>query len=574
MTKPFVFPGLSLQNKLPLLICILLLCTVVIFTYTSYEEVKKVSLSSGSERLHTLTDQISSMFVQMGERLLSSTQKTANLPPIQAYMASGGKDSLKSVQSLLAKEQQDTLIPVVQLFDVQGHKILEAGSSKMFTTITSSIFPIRTADPRFAIVGKLYKEGSEMYFPIIVSVTDGKQILGYFVKWRMLITTPAEIEALSQLMGARSAFYIGNDDGSFWTNGIVQIKAPPVDLKNLQKVISYDYDGSPLIASAKEVANTHWLILITLSQEAVTATANQFLYKMIAIGAALTVFGIFFAWLISRSITTPLQKLIVSAESVAKGNYSHRLNIKRKDELGKLANAFDTMSIKRKKYEDELRLSQEQLRQLAAHLQNIREEERLGIAREIHDVIGQLLTAIKFDVHWLRKKMKPDNDETDNKLSGTLQLLDETIHATRKISSQLRPDILNDLGLIEALRWQTNEFQNRTGISCRFSSLLQHPKMETSVSFGLYRIYQEALTNIARHANATQVDAGFEYDSINGFFVLRIADNGNGFDPEEVKEKKRLGIVGIKERVLSMNGECTFETATGKGVTIIVRVPE
>jgi nitrogen fixation/metabolism regulation signal transduction histidine kinase len=135
--------------------------------------------------------------------------------------------------------------------------------------------------------------------------------------------------------------------------------------------------GERVIGAAQQVPQTRWLVLITLSQPEVTRAAEQFLYRMAGIGVVLVVAGIFFAWLIGRSITQPLNKLTRAAEAIAKGNYDLQLRIRRRDELGKLANAFNTMTLTRKKYEEDLRFLGEQLRQLATHLQNVREKSAL-----------------------------------------------------------------------------------------------------------------------------------------------------------------------------------------------------
>ena len=573
MAKP-VFPsGLSLHKRLPLLICILLLSTVIIFSYTSYLEVKKVSVSAATERLHTLTAQISTMFEEGGTAMTTAIQKTAGQACVKAFLQSNGRDSDKAVRQLFLKEQMDTLVPLVELFSANHQKLLGSGDNKTLIAKKDSVLPATIVNTPFTQVGHIYTDSTSIYSPIVTTVSDGKLVIGYLVKWRRLTITQATIDALSQLMGAKSAFYVGNDDGRFWTNGLRTFPSPPLNLKDPQQVISFQNAfGERVIGAAQQVPQTRWLVLITLSQPEVTRAAEQFLYRMAGIGVVLVVAGIFFAWLIGRSITQPLNKLTRAAEAIAKGNYDLQLRIRRRDELGKLANAFNTMTLTRKKYEEDLRFLGEQLRQLATHLQNVREEERIGIAREIHDVIGQQLTAIKFDVHWLSRKIN-GGEEAKNKFTDTMELIDDTIQATRKISSALRPDILNDLGLVEALRWQSNEFQNRTGILCQFISFLQNQKIDTAVSFGLYRIYQEALTNVSRHSEAAAIDARLECDSGEKHIILSIADNGKGFDPEAIKSKKRLGIVGMRERILSMNGTYVLESAPGKGTTITVTVP-
>ena len=338
------FANLSIQKRLPLLICFLLLTVIVAFSYTSYLEVKNATLSAGKERLTSLTGQISSMFQQMSTFLLSDTKLSADKPSIKKYLQSGGKDSVAEAQMALDKEKIDTLIPLIELYNASKIKVLGSGNKPGIDINRDSILPATAADPGFAEVGRLYLTGKDMYFPITVTVSDGKQVLGYLIKWRKLVTSPQELESFSKLIGAKSAFYIGNDDGRFWTNGLVSISPPPVDLKNVQQVISYNTKpGEPVLGLAQKLSNTRWLILIALSEETVTETASHFLYRVVIIGGIILIAGILLAWLISRNIIEPLKKLTVAAGDITQGNYHLLTGVNRKDELGKLAKAFNIM---------------------------------------------------------------------------------------------------------------------------------------------------------------------------------------------------------------------------------------
>lgn len=573
MANRFPFSGMSIQKRLPLLICILLLSVIVIFSYTSYLGVKDAALRAGTERLQSLTGQVSSMFRQFGEVMLKSTRQTSSQPAVINFLKKPEKEDSIKVLQILDRMEDDTLISLVELFDVNGGKVLTSSRKKVEIPVNRNNFlPGLSAPAEFGEVGKIYLIGNAMYYPVTVTIASDNKIIGYMINWRRLVTTQQAIEQFSKLTGSRGALEIGNDDCKFWTNGLVPITSPPVDPNKVKNVINYNGpDGYPVIASAQHIPGTHWLILIAISQDTVQETATIFLQRIILIGGALVLIGIFIAWLISRNILKPLQQLTVATVAIAEGNYNLQVAIHRKDELGKLARAFNDMTLKRNKYEDELQSTGEQLRQLAAHLQNIREEERTGIAREIHDVIGQQLTAIKIDVSLLTQKIDSSDPAIAKKITSLLQLIDETINITRKISSQLRPDVLEDLGLVEALNWQSREFTGRTGIYCDFTCNKEELDIEKFVSFNLYRIYQEALTNIARHAGATEVNAGLQCEDDK--IILSISDNGKGFNMEEIKAKKRLGIVGMKERIISIKGNYHLETSPGNGVHITITVP-
>lgn len=229
---------------------------------------------------------------------------------------------------------------------------------------------------------------------------------------------------------------------------------------------------------------------------------------------------------------------------------------------------FDISRIK--EAEKLLRQSEEDLRDLASSLQNVREDERSAIAREIHDELGQQLTAIKLDVSWLDRKI-PGDAVIKERIAGVLTMLTEMIHSIRRISTQLRPSILDDLGLLEALRWLARDFQKRTGIRIELDCAEESLKVEPAVTTGLFRIFQETLTNIARHADATAVLARLYVEDER--LVLTIMDNGKGFDPAGAKKKKTLGLMGMKERTLMMKGAYEIDSQQGKGTSLRFTIP-
>jgi PAS domain S-box-containing protein len=217
----------------------------------------------------------------------------------------------------------------------------------------------------------------------------------------------------------------------------------------------------------------------------------------------------------------------------------------------------------------EFRKHTAQLRELSDHLLNIRETERTNIAREIHDELGQQLTILKMDVSWLHQKLQKYDDVPLLQKSGdTLKMLNETIKTVRRIATELRPSMLDDLGLIEAIEWQSKEFEKRSGIKISFEPGVAHLPVSNSVATSLFRIYQEALTNIARHANAKNVFSKLQLD--NNEVILTILDDGIGFDLNALGKKQTLGLLGMKERTLMIGGRFDINSKPGAGTTIVV----
>jgi PAS domain S-box-containing protein len=222
--------------------------------------------------------------------------------------------------------------------------------------------------------------------------------------------------------------------------------------------------------------------------------------------------------------------------------------------------------------EKNLKYSYEEIRQLASHLQNIREEERAGIAREIHDELGQQLTGLKMDMSWISKRLQEDQAPIRQKIDGTLGLLDSAIQMVRRIATDLRPSILDDLGLIAAMEWQSQEFEQRSGIATSVQSEIGDFTFSPQMAIGLFRICQESLTNVSRYAEAKNVLISLLRK--DGEILLSITDDGKGFDVNKIGFKKTLGLLGMKERCQMMGGKFEIVSKQGEGTSVRVRISD
>lgn len=225
----------------------------------------------------------------------------------------------------------------------------------------------------------------------------------------------------------------------------------------------------------------------------------------------------------------------------------------------------------RKQTEQEVLQKNEQLKNLTAHLQNIREEERTTISREIHDELGQQLTALKMDIDWIMHKQDTAAKEVVAKLRDMLQMSDNVINTIRRISSDLRPSIIDDLGLIAALEWKCNDFEEKMGISCKFVSNIKERKFDANFEINAYRILQETLTNVGRHSKAKSVTV-FVNENDNELF-LEISDDGKGISVENIQNGKTLGIIGMKERAALLGGNLTIEGSKNAGTRTKLTLP-
>lgn len=230
----------------------------------------------------------------------------------------------------------------------------------------------------------------------------------------------------------------------------------------------------------------------------------------------------------------------------------------------------------RKLYEEELKESREQMRSLAAHLREAREEERTRVAREIHDELGQYLTGLKMDISLLREMIEESGEKINKpvlleKIASASGLLDTTVRSVRKLSSDLRPAVLDNLGLCAAIEWQADEFQNRMGIRCDCFLTEDELEIPSEYMTDIFRIFQESLTNVAKHSKATRVS--IELRKENNYYILEIKDNGIGISEEDKLKLNSFGLLGIKERTLLFGGSAEITGLPGKGTKVSVKIP-
>jgi signal transduction histidine kinase len=219
---------------------------------------------------------------------------------------------------------------------------------------------------------------------------------------------------------------------------------------------------------------------------------------------------------------------------------------------------------------EQIEASREQLRALASRLQKVREEERTEIAREIHDELGQALTGLKLDVAWMKRRLPRDHAMTAQ-CASIIQHIDQTLSAVRRIATALRPSVLDHLGLAAALEWQVQEFGARTGIEVEMELSTDGAAIHDDLASSAFRILQESLTNVARHANATRVRVRLEQTPT--LLTLEIRDDGVGICAECLEGTASLGLVGMRERAVACGGEFSISGQPGRGTTVLLRVP-
>lgn len=587
MSALFSFKSMSVQKRLSLFMFILIFCVVAIFGYTSYLAVQNAAINAARNRINALTEQISSLFERSGTMMLNDAKETAQSKGIKGFLKSHGKDSAYEAKATLNRSRMDTIMPVAELYDINGVKMLSS-ENNIAIALNKDAFAFTTAGEKEQ-VGQLYLDNTRMYFPIIVNVYDGKTMLGYLVKWRLLVSSPAELDAFSKLIGEKGRLYIGNDDGRFWTDGLKPVASPPVNTKNVQQVISYKGPlGYNVIASAKPVAATRWLILVALSRDTVIAPAKNFLSNIILIGIVLLSAGMIGAWLMSRYITKPIKKLTKATNDMAAGNYNPPIKINRSDELGILAKSFNTMATEIQQTHHSL---EKKVEERTSQLQTANEELETFSYSVTHDLRAPLRVISNYTNLLIKNNINIDEDNKKRlnvikKNSIRMQQLIQDIFDLSTVAKEELHKAVTDMKVIaqsvidEQLSLQpnhTNIKMNNIHPACCDSSLIR-------------QVWANLLSNAFKFSqNAASPYIEIDSYKKNGEIVYLVKDNGAGFD-EEYSDKlftvfQRLhsktefegtgvGLAIVKRIIDKHTGRIWAESKAGEGATFYFSLPE
>jgi len=306
------------------------------------------------------------------------------------------------------------------------------------------------------------------------------------------------------------------------------------------------------------------------------------------------------AFKLQSIISRPILSLANTTKRISQEHdYSLRVQHDSEDELGVLFRGFNEMvsqiekresdlsttniqlseeMIERSRSEEALKINQkalqksrEEIRKLYSHAQSLLEEERTRIAREVHDELGQNLTGLKIDLLNVHDDLSPDQQLVKTQLREMANLIDKTIETVQRITSELRPQILDIFGINEAIEWQAKEFEKRTGVHCKLSIKNKYIDLNKDFATTFYRIFQEALTNVVRHSEATKIKVNLynEDDKL----VLKVEDNGTGITEEQISDPQSFGLIGIRERAIHWGGEVKINGKQGKGTSVYITIP-
>jgi signal transduction histidine kinase len=580
---------ISIRLQLPLLICLLLLVMILLFGTISYMGIRRASMAIGQQRLQSLTEQISGMLQQSAHNLVAGTRTVANnqdildyLQPDPAHPSLPGK-ATAAFQKLLA----DTQTVWVELRDLRGRRLLSQGKPAM-PDPTQELMKDR---PDSNMVGKLYRIGDSLYYPIIALATRDGKPLGYLLRWRAVRTSSKSVTDLSKLMGSKAALYVGNNDGSLWTDMAQPVPAPPLAIQNIRKIARYDRPDGEVIAYMMPIPGSRWMVAVELSETLILEAAGRFLYWIIGIGALLILTGSLIAWLISRNFTGPLDRLMRAAGDIEAGDYSalSGIDTHRRDELGKLALSFNSMAARVHHVQEELEHKVESRTQ---ELEAANKELEAFSYSVSHDLRAPLRAVSGYTM-----MLKEDYDAS---FDDEARRITENILANVKMMGRLIDDLLafSRLGKREVRRQPVDIRGLAEAAVADLSAVSPTEKFRIDVapmpackgdSDLLKQVWMNLIGNAIKYSSKRDdphIAIGSMEDTAGPIYFVR--DNGAGFEMKYVDklfkvfqrlhsheefEGTGIGLALVKRIVDKHKGQIWAESSPGNGAVFYFRLP-
>jgi len=585
--------GLSIRKQLPLLICLLLLTLITLFGAISYIGIRHASMASGQERLKSLTNQFSSLFQQSMHAQAAATRDIANREEILSFLTADPehRPSPAPATAALQKLMTDSTNALVELQDLQGRGVLYIGKKLIAEkTGLNAAMEMALHKPDSNFVGKIYLVGDSMYYPVLVSMMKDRKPVGYLLRWRTFRTSPKSLEQLSALMGGKATLVFGNNDGTLWSDMLKPVAKPPLDTVNIRKIVTYDQPGGePVIASAAPIPGTKWVIVVELSKGAIFQAANGFLYQIMIIGAVLVLTGIVVAWLISRNITRPLDRLIQATASVASGDYSSPVPVDRQNELGKLAASFNSMAVQVHNAHDEL---EKKVKARTAELETSNKELEAFSYSVSHDLRAPL-RAISGYTMMLKEDYEANFDEEAKRIIGNIlsnakmmgRLIDDLIAFSRMGKREISGRPIDMKALAESCVAELLPAWPGEGPSIEVGPLPACRGDEDLIKQVWLNLIGNALKYSSRKPEP-RIEIGFTGD--NGSTVYFVRDNGAGFDmhyadklfkvfqrlhSQEEFEGTGVGLALVKRIIDKHRGEVRAESVPGEGAVFYFSLP-
>lgn len=564
------FPSyrVSIQQRLTLLICTLLLSTIVIYGLANYFSLKEVTLLIGKERLSSLTKQVSSMLGANSQTVIKNANKIAAQNSTILCLKSGGRNFNNETTEALGKLRRDSNWVSTALLSKNLVPVLHSGKPTESININLNyVLATTKVMPDSGRVGKIYTTNGQMYYPLVTAVTEKKEILGYIISWVLVKSDPRSVAQFSRLVGSGAGLYIANSDWSLWTDMIKPISNPPykINLSDGTKIY-VNSNGKRMMVGSQPIPGTNWVIIIEFSEQIILNAMNSFVNWIFIIGVILTTVGVFAAWVMSRNITKPLKKLTVAASAISNGNYFNSVSIdtERSDELGELAKAFNIMA-------DEVYHTWQNLdnkvKERTQQLELANKDLEAFSYSISHDLRTPLRAIIGYS-NMLCEDYNPNLDYEGRRITGN-------IVSNAKMMGQLIDDLLSfsQLGRKELVLRRVD--MQKLVINVVEELVRSHPEKEYQITiselppaFAEQGMIKQAFVNLIGNAikysskkSKPEIEIGFIDDSAKTTYYIK--DNGVGFDMAYAGK-----LFGVFQRLHSL---AEFE-GTGVGLALVKRI--
>jgi len=532
--SPYFSSDLSIRQRLPLMIALLLGAAIVATTWAAYSGVRKSALEIGRERLGHLTEQLAGMLQQSSATVMGKTSTVANDPAIRAYLASPASNTRPAASRLLEQftPPQDPNSIQVELWNADRSLVTALPASLPSESINIAPLLDLASKPPFKVVGPIRLANDTVVFPTVAAVQDDAgKVLGYLVRWRKLSDKPESRKQLTELLGSQATLYFGNSQGDVWTDMGKAVPKPPGGLSSTLALTQYDRDGSAVLALGHPIIGTPWFVVVEISEQAVLTSSGRFLRRVIVVDLILFLIGVGFAIALSRSITNPLHSLTKAASRISAGDYTRVVDIKRRDELGALAGAFNTMATRVAGAQHEL---ERKVRERTAELEAANKE----------------LEAFSYSVsHDLRAPLRGIDGFSQALLEDYYDQLDENgkhfLQRVRAGAQRMAELIDNLLSLSQVSRGELiREQVNLSSLARSVAAQLKQGGPERDIEFavdndiaveGDPKLLQILIENLFANAwkftsKHSQGRIEFGVANENGETVYHVRDDGAGFD--------------------------------------------
>jgi signal transduction histidine kinase len=591
---------MSIKKKLPLFTAILLGAVMVASTWAAYRAVRESALEVGRERLRHLTQQLSGMLQQSANVASTRTFTAANENAIRTLLQSPATSTSPEVEKVLLQFGQPQ--------DPSGLRVEIWNADKALLSVfpknnTAPLGDLQTefkecAVAPFKTIGAIRVLSDTLAYPIVAAVKgDDGVLLGYFVRWRKVSNNPESRNHLLGLLGSNASLYVGNAQGNLWTDLVNLVPAPPLNMHGESSMVRYSRDGkTSALALAKPVTGTPWIVLVEFPEEPLMGQASGFLRRMIFIGLFIFVVGVGSAFLLSRTITEPLQNLTDAASAISAGNYSRVVKVERSDELGALANAFNTMGRRVRESQRDL---EQRIQERTEQLQNSNKELESFSYSVSHDLRAPLRAINGFSSilnDGYAQKMPQEAQRYLSMIQSNAgqmgQLVDDLLEFSRLGRKELQKQSVDPKQLVMQVLHEMQGEREGRDVSITIGEL---PQVHADPSL-LKQVFVNLISNALKYTRIRD-EARIEINSYNtngngngnGGVVYFVRDNGAGFDMKYAHKLfgvfQRLHLaedfegtgVGLAtaERIISRHGgQIWAEGETNVGATFFFTMPQ